>query len=622
MRKCLLLLLSLILFSGGSAYAQNKEHLHDQSTHLMELQNKRFQLEQGEAFPSFHGSPLIQRFRNGIQVRDLEGLTSIKLLEPICELKASDEVANTNVRPPSNLQDRNGINTRENTDCADIQVEYIFPESFTQTQKDDYVFAFEYAVAIWVSSISSPVTIKVEANLQPLSPGVLGSARANRIWTPGDGVIYPDALIDQLFGTDVTSLVLGLDEPDIICNFSTTFGWYLGVDGQAPPGTYDFATVVLHELGHGLGFFGSGLAIDDPVLGTYGFGFSSPLPAIYDLFVEDGSGTPITSIGPPGSVSPALGAYLQSDDLFINAPSVNVEIGGPGKIYAPPSFRQGSSYSHWDEATFLAGDPNSLMTPFLGFQEANHDPGAITLGMFFDHGWILSQDCDGPIPVDLSENCDITGISFDPNFAGGNVVCDNPGVFSAEGGAFGPVGSHVACFRIEGIDPFSQPLDETDYYVKIKGKEYPIFARGYDYFEDELYFYICVGGIPSDGKKNLQVKIKLAPGCTYTQPKLYDAPDCGIESSLRAGSSIAVRNSPKEFSAFPNPTNGFLNIELPAYSDVRLQIFNSVGKVIEDRNIHDTQFLQLDLSNQTPGVYFVKMLSESESITKKILLTK
>ncbi|MDP2602930.1 MAG: hypothetical protein Q8S00_10100 [Deltaproteobacteria bacterium] len=50
---------------------------------------------------------------------------------------------------------------------------------------------------------------------------------------------------------------------DISATFSSTIGtpgclqssgWYYGFDGNPPAGTIDFVSVLLHELGHGLGF--------------------------------------------------------------------------------------------------------------------------------------------------------------------------------------------------------------------------------------------------------------------------------------------------------------------------------------------------------------------------------
>ncbi|MCK7534680.1 MAG: hypothetical protein MZV63_28610 [Marinilabiliales bacterium] len=38
--------------------------------------------------------------------------------------------------------------------------------------------------------------------------------------------------------------------------FNKEVKWYFGTDGNTPELLYDFVTVVLHEIGHGLGFTG------------------------------------------------------------------------------------------------------------------------------------------------------------------------------------------------------------------------------------------------------------------------------------------------------------------------------------------------------------------------------
>ena len=550
---------------------------------------------------------LFHQLRNNAAKLRSGGLVGIPITTPICALRAAEYSSGTHV--PRQLKDQNAA-VRANTDCAMVEVNYTFPPTIDPVKQQQFITAFEFAVGIWESTLTSPVPIKVQASLEPLGPGILGSAGPNSIWAGGPlppGSWFVDALADQLFGADINP-----SGPDIVCRFSTSFGWYLGVDGQAPPGTYDFVTVVLHELGHGLDFIGSGFAVSSVGLGTYGFQGQTFLPIVYDNFVQDGAGTTLADIGPPGSVSAALEQYLTSDDLFVNAPSVVSALGGNGKIYAPAPFQSGSSFSHWDETTFPAGTPNSLMTPQLGFQEAIHDPGAITVGMFADHGWTLAQDCDAPPVVDLSESCDITGIEFDPNL---------PEPFCDLNGNFGPPGSHVICLRINGIDPLNQPLDESGYSVKIKGKTYPIIFRGYDYFDDELYFYICVGGVPSDGKKNLQVKVKIAPGCTYTAPQFYTAPTCesaGLQAEPVVASSALLS---EDVIAFPNPTFGYLNIRSKNPVQGVVQVFDPLGNVVlqEDRK-NQIQF-RLDIGHLNPGFYFVKVQQNDSWVTQRIVVS-
>lgn len=248
--------------------------------------------------------------------------------------------------------------------------------------------AFQAAVDIWATQITSPVPIRVSASWQPLDPGVLGSAGPVNIvgnfpGAPRLNTFYPVALANKLAGKDLDPTSV-----DIEASFSSVFpNWYFGTDGNTPPGDYDLLTVVLHELGHGLGFVGSA-----QVIGNQGGWGINGFPMIYDRFVEDGSAQVIlnTSLFPNPSV--ALGNQLQSGNLFFNGPKATAAAGGKPQLYAPSNWEQGSSYSHLDEDGFPAGDPNSLMTPQLGQGEAVLNPGSITLGMFADMGWtVVSQ---------------------------------------------------------------------------------------------------------------------------------------------------------------------------------------------------------------------------------------
>ena len=246
--------------------------------------------------------------------------------------------------------------------------------------------AFQRAVDIWAAIISSPVPIVVSASFVPLTGNTLGQAgpnfvRRNFAGAPIPNTWFPDAVSDRLAGVDLGPA----QHPDIEAEFDSTpvAPWYFGLDAQPPAGSFDFVTVVLHELGHGLGFLGSGNVSSG--LGSWGLG--SPLaPFIYDRYVK-AAGVPIISVAPPSSL---LATAFTSNNLFFSSPPSIVAggaISAPAKLYAPATFAPGSSYSHLDDATYPAGSANALMTPFINTAEANHNPGPITGEIFTDTGW-------------------------------------------------------------------------------------------------------------------------------------------------------------------------------------------------------------------------------------------
>ncbi|MBI5947669.1 MAG: hypothetical protein HY875_06000 [Chloroflexi bacterium] len=260
--------------------------------------------------------------------------------------------------------------------------------------------AFQYAVDIWKARLTSPVTIVVDATWEPLTTGTLGSAKAaslrrNFTNAPRTNTWYPIALANKFAGTDIDDT-----ESDIEASFnSTKSNWYFGTDGNTPVGTHDLVTVVLHELGHGLGFSDSMVMIGTIGRWQNGNVTTTPVaPKVYDLLLYNGSGQQlVTSFG---TGTTALGSQLTSDNLFLDGPKIRAANGGaPAKVYAPTYFEEGSSIGHLDETAFPAGDPNSLMTPMLDRAEAIHDPGAIAMAALEETGWSVPEPPPTPHPV-------------------------------------------------------------------------------------------------------------------------------------------------------------------------------------------------------------------------------
>ena len=157
------------------------------------------------------------------------------------------------------------------------------------------------------------------------------------------------------------------------------------MDANPASNQVDFVSIVLHELIHGLGFIDSFDIAEDSSQGTFGVG-ENLIPVVYDIFLEDGSGSVLITFDNP---SADLLAAMSGDDLFFGGPeAISANGGAPPKVFAPFPLLLGSSIAHWDEDTFPSGDPNALMTPFTGGGEANHDPGPNTIGLFRDLGYL------------------------------------------------------------------------------------------------------------------------------------------------------------------------------------------------------------------------------------------
>jgi hypothetical protein len=161
---------------------------------------------------------------------------------------------------------------------------------------------FIRAAQIWGAELNSPVDVRVFASWPADLPcsatgAVLGAAGPTFIVADTPGTLpnywYPAALGDKLNGANISGPGLPPNTPDIVAFFNPDLGkpgclpgvpFYLGIDGNTPPGTIDLLETLVHEIGHGLGF----LTVTDETTGAFCCGPGGPfLPSIFDRFLLD-----------------------------------------------------------------------------------------------------------------------------------------------------------------------------------------------------------------------------------------------------------------------------------------------------------------------------------------------
>jgi len=297
----------------------------------------------------------------------------------------------------------------ENTDGCDESVDSWddIPDGDTRTLKQ----AFEAAVSTWEGLLDSNVEIRVEATLENIGGDTLGymGPRGIASWStaPVDNVWFASAIADKINDSD-----LDANNYDITGKMTCRTDWNtddLDSDGDGYSGEYDFESVAVHELGHGMGFMGGasynngvGGVRDDnqnwPWVYTCFTGSTNPHGRYLlntDEFPEDSTkmGDVLTNKG--GTSNGGLaGVYFYGDQ------AVDANNGDPIKLYIPNTWKDGSSYSHLDSATYN-GTAEDLMTPSIGAGDITRDVGPITQAMFNDFGWegeFNAEACDTPTP--------------------------------------------------------------------------------------------------------------------------------------------------------------------------------------------------------------------------------
>jgi len=175
---------------------------------------------------------------------------------------------------------------------------------------------------VWAARIVSTVDIRIFARFNSMGNcNVLGStgpgdAFMNFPGAPVPNVLFHGAIADSITGvdqdpTDADFFITYNSDWDVSC--ATSF--YYGLDGNEPAGTEDLYPVVLHEMGHGLGF----ASFVNPSNGVYFFG----APGIFDYYTLDmTSGLHWTEMNNAQRVASAT----NDGNLVWDGPNVTMEV--------------------------------------------------------------------------------------------------------------------------------------------------------------------------------------------------------------------------------------------------------------------------------------------------------
>ncbi|MSY65422.1 MAG: fibronectin, partial [Actinobacteria bacterium] len=235
--------------------------------------------------------------------------------------------------------------------------------------------AIQAAIDTWSENFASKVDVKVSISWARASNyGVLAAASSvsNFVFpeAPDKTLYYASALANSIAGRD-----LDKNKPEMEITITSTAPWYYGTDGNCPKNLYDLQSVILHEMGHGLGF----------ISGSYYDEFSGAAridqPTPFDAYVQLPDGRRLADMPSP---SVETGRALTTSLSWSGENAIKANNNVKPKLYTPAPYEGGSSVSHLDEATFKDSLLDAVMTPNLDSGEVFHSPGPLLLAMFED----------------------------------------------------------------------------------------------------------------------------------------------------------------------------------------------------------------------------------------------
>jgi hypothetical protein len=139
----------------------------------------------------------------------------------------------------------------------------------------------------------------------------------------------------------------------------------------------------------------------------------------------------------------------------------------------------------------------------------------------------------------------------------------------------------------------------------------------------------AAGGSPpytylwSDGQTT-ETAVDLAGGA-YTVT-VTDGLGCTVEAETDVMSAVGEITGLTSLQLAPNPTDGYLNLQLQLQSttELRVEVRNVVGQVVEQIYFGNTSEIahDFDFSQMADGIYFVRITAGTDELTRRIVVSK
>ena len=95
--------------------------------------------------------------------------------------------------------------------------------------------------------------------------------------------------------------------------------------------------------------------------------------------------------------------------------------------------------------------------------------------------------------------------------------------------------------------------------------------------------------------------------------------DINIYANLQGANNINTINS-NSFAIYPNPSNGIFTISNSDNKITNIEVIDATGKIVNTQTQTTNNQYSIDLSNQSKGIYFIKIITTNNIITKKIII--
>jgi hypothetical protein len=288
------------------------------------------------------------------------------------------------------------------------------PTSDTEKLSIEYKNVLKYVLGIYSKIIVSNQPINVLVKKQDLGTVTLANCVTTSYYNSEQSPFQPNYQYHIALAEAIKDVNLNSAEAEMIItvNINNSIVWNLDTTGVCVSNKYDLATVLMHEVLHGLGFTSSIQANKDNFTAISKFngcqtnteGYFS---TIYDKYIVQENYITAQILAENSNTYSMYNNCIDGS-VYYSGINTNNFLNAQGiydlpKIYAPSEWATGSSICHLDENTYPAGNTNSLITPNFGLNEVNHSIGEIAAKILEDLGWTINTVITITNPTNISE---------------------------------------------------------------------------------------------------------------------------------------------------------------------------------------------------------------------------
>jgi hypothetical protein len=479
--------------------------------------------------------------------------------------------------------------------------------------------ASEYALELWGEQLGGIIPVDISISVfnfpSPDEDKILGRAYRQPMYN-FNNTWCCSALGNQLAGYNVQPA-----KKDIVVEMNSFHNFYFGVDGKTPYSAYDFLTIMLHEVTHGLGFFplcNNNGEYRYVTVNQYGENVSlpTPYPGAFDRQLFQGLAGPcITEL-----TQLERKALTISNNLYAGAPGSNLLAANDGirvKMYAPTTYNSGSSNSHWDNSVGF----KTFMKYSIGKGSSNalHTFNTRKIGILLDLGWTLPVQNPNTLWIIFKNNIDEED-TYTQQFLPGVEKKLKPNLFKREGYTFinwntKSDGTGTSYEEREMITVSQDFILYAQWEANTYTLSFNPNGGTVNQKSKQVTFDAPVGELPIPEKENWRFEEWRISNVVINEETIwnYSINKIAVARWILDNSITGIQQK-EIIQIIPNPANQTIELRITISESQfdKIEFFNNFGQLVKtvpftSDFLRESIIQKIDISDLCAGLYMVKM---------------